>query len=68
LSRELGRPDLHTHARNYSSLREVKPLSVRVEPGFVTHPEEGPRLADPTEIGREAVAILHGIEAFLARL
>ncbi len=68
LSTESGRVDLHKHGRNYSSLREVKPLSVRVEPGFMSHPEEGPRLADPDEILREAVAVLHGIEAYLARL
>jgi N-acetylmuramoyl-L-alanine amidase len=68
LSTESGRVDLHKHGRNYSSLREVKPLSVRVEPGFISHPEEGLRLADPDEILREAIAILHGIEAYLARL
>jgi N-acetylmuramoyl-L-alanine amidase len=68
LSSESGRIDLHKHARNYSSLREVKPLAVRVEPGFITHPEEGRKVADPEEIGREAMAVLHGIEAYLARL
>jgi N-acetylmuramoyl-L-alanine amidase len=68
LSGELGRVDLHKHGRNYACLREVKPLSVLVEPGFISHPEEGLQLADPVVIGREAVAILHGIEAYLARL
>ena len=68
LSRELGRTDLHKHGRNYAALREVKPLAVMVEPGFLTHPDEGPTLLDPWVIAREAEAILHGIEAYLARL
>jgi N-acetylmuramoyl-L-alanine amidase len=68
LTRELGRDDLSKHGRNYSCLREVKPLAVMVEPGYLTNPEEGPALADPETITREAVAIRHGIEAYLARL
>jgi N-acetylmuramoyl-L-alanine amidase len=68
LSHELGRVDLHKHGRNYACLREVKPLSVMVEPGFMSHPEESASLADPDVIVREAAAILHGIEAYLARL
>ena len=68
LSRELGRIDLHKHGRNYACLREVKPLAVMVEPGFLSHPDEGLTLADPEVINREAVAIRHGIEAYLARL
>ena len=68
LSRELGRADLHKHGRNYACLREVKPLAVMVEPGFLSNPEEARRLGDPETIAREAKAILHGIEAYLARL
>jgi N-acetylmuramoyl-L-alanine amidase len=68
LNGEVGRVDLHKHGRNYACLREVKPLAVMVEPGFLSHPEEGPSLADPGVIAREAAAILHGIEAYLARL
>ena len=68
LVRELGRVDLHKHGRNYACLREVKPLAVMVEPGYLSHPEEGPMLADPEIQTREAVAISHGIEAYLARL
>ena len=68
LSAELGRVDLHKHGRNYACLREVKPLSVMVEPGFLSHPEEARELCDPDVIAREAQAILHGIEAYLARL
>lgn len=68
LARELGRVDLHKHGRNYAALREVKPLSVMVEPGFLSHPVEGPALADPAVVAREAEAILHGIEAYLGRV
>lgn len=68
LCRELGRVDLHKHGRNYACLREVKPLAVMIEPGYLTHPKEGPRLADPEIITLEALAIIHGIEAYLARL
>jgi len=68
LSRELGRVDLRKHGRNYACLREVKPLAVMVEPGFISHPEEGLTLGDPETMARESQAILHGIEAYLARL
>lgn len=68
ISQELGRMDLRKHGRNYASLREVKPLSVVVEPGFLSNPEEAQELADPEIISREAQAIVHGIEAYLARL
>lgn len=68
LCRELCRVDLHKHGRNSAELREIKPISVIVEPGFLTHPEEGPALADPAVIAREAEAILHGIQAYLARV
>lgn len=68
ISRELGRPDLQKHGRNYACLREVKPLAVMVEPGFLSNPEEGRQLSDPETIAREAEAILHGMEAYLARL
>jgi N-acetylmuramoyl-L-alanine amidase len=68
LSQELGRVDLRKHGRNYACLREIKPLSVMVEPGFVSHPEEGPSLACPDVIAREATAILHALQAYLARV
>jgi N-acetylmuramoyl-L-alanine amidase len=66
--RELGRVDLRKHGRNYACLREVKPLAVMVEPGYLSHAEEGPTLSEPEVVTREAVAISHGIEAYLARL
>jgi N-acetylmuramoyl-L-alanine amidase len=60
--------DLHTHGRNYACLREVKPLAVMVEPGFLSNREEAASLAEPETIAREAEAIVRGIEAYLARL
>lgn len=68
ISNELERTDLHKHGRNYACLREVKPLAVQVEVGFMSHPDEGRALGDPDVTRREAVAILHGIERYLARL
>jgi N-acetylmuramoyl-L-alanine amidase len=67
VSRRLGRVDLHTHGRNYAALREVKPLSVVVDLGFLSNPEEGPTLVDPDVIAEEAAAIVEGVEAYLAR-
>jgi N-acetylmuramoyl-L-alanine amidase len=68
LSVELGRADLRKHGRDYACLREIRPLSVMVEPGFLSNPEEARELCDAGVITREAEAILHGIEAYLARL
>jgi N-acetylmuramoyl-L-alanine amidase len=67
LTAELERVDLHKHGRNYACLREVQPLSVMIEPGFMSHPEEGRSIADDDTIDREARAILRGIEHYLAR-
>lgn len=68
LSRELGRVDLRKHGRNYACLREIKALSIMVEPGFLSNPAEARELCDPSVIAREALAIMHGIAAYLARL
>ncbi|MGI5940071.1 MAG: N-acetylmuramoyl-L-alanine amidase [Thermoleophilia bacterium] len=68
LCNELGRVDLHKHGRNYACLREVKPLSVQVDLGYLSHPVEGPTLADSEVVAREAAAIMHGIACYLARL
>ncbi len=68
LSSELSRLDLHKHGRNYACLREVKPLAVQVDVGYMSHPEEGPALADANVKAREAAAIVRGIERYLGRL
>lgn len=67
VSQRLGRVDLHTHGRNYACLREVKPLSVIADLGYLSHPEEGPSLVDPEIVSREASAILEGLKAYLDR-
>lgn len=68
LCAETGRVDLRKHARNYGCLREIKPLSVQVEPGYISHPEESRSLADAAMVVREAAAIVRGIECYLGRL
>ncbi|MCZ7661629.1 MAG: N-acetylmuramoyl-L-alanine amidase [Thermoleophilia bacterium] len=67
LVEELGRIDLHTHGRNFVCLREIQGLSLLVEPGYVSHPEEGATLADPAVVEAEARAILRGIECYIER-
>lgn len=42
-----GAIDCHSHARSWDLLRRTKMPAVRVEVGYLTHPEEGARLADP---------------------
>jgi N-acetylmuramoyl-L-alanine amidase len=68
ISRELGRVDLQKHGRNYACLREVKPLAVLIEPGYLSNREEARELCDAAIIDREAQALVHGIEAYLHRL
>lgn len=68
LVRDAGRVDLHTHGRNFACLREPRRLAVMVEPGFITHPEEGGDLADGPGIRREAEALIAGIRSYLERL
>ena len=68
LCTELGRADLHKHGRNYACLREVKPLAVQIDVGYMSHPDEGPSLVGAAVKAREAAAIVRGIECYLARL
>jgi N-acetylmuramoyl-L-alanine amidase len=63
----LGRHDLHTHGRSFVCLREVQALAVMIEPGFITHPEEGQEIATPEGQEAEAGAIMAGLEAYLQR-
>ena len=42
-------PTSSKHGRNYACLREVKPLAVMVEPGFLSNPEEGPAAGRPDD-------------------
>ena len=68
LVKELGRVDLHPHGCNYACLREPQGLTVMVEPGVITHPEEGAQLATPDGLRREAQAIVGAIRSYLQRL
>lgn len=67
LVEEVGRDDLRTHGRNFACLREIDALAVMVEPGFITHLEEGPTLLQPEVIAAEAQAIVHGLDWYLQR-
>jgi N-acetylmuramoyl-L-alanine amidase len=67
LVEEVGRIDLHTHGRNYACLREPECLALMVACGFVTGHADGAHLAAPGGIHAEAAAVLHGIQAYLAR-
>lgn len=64
---ELGRVDLHPHGRNYTCLREPQTLTVMVEPGAITNPEEGAELADREGLAREAAAIVRAVSSYLER-
>ncbi|MHB9148540.1 MAG: N-acetylmuramoyl-L-alanine amidase [Thermoleophilia bacterium] len=68
LVKEVGRVDLHPHGCNYACLREPQGLTVMIEPGVITHPEEGAELATPEGVRREARAIVGAIRAYLERL
>jgi N-acetylmuramoyl-L-alanine amidase len=63
-----GRVDLHAHGRNYACLREPQCLTVMVEPGMITNPEEGAALAEPGGIQAEAEALVDAIRSYLERL
>jgi N-acetylmuramoyl-L-alanine amidase len=64
---QLGRVDLHTHGRNYACLREPRALAIMVEPGFITHPEEGRSSWRTVTLEGEARAVAAGIRAYLER-
>lgn len=63
----LGVTDLHTHGRNYACLREIDCLALMIEPGHLSHTEEGILPASPAGIEAAAEAILAGVRAYLER-
>ena len=67
LVEQLGRVDLHTHGRNYSCLREIRGLSVMVEPAFITGEKEGLKLLSEEHIKEEARALLTGLRWYVER-
>lgn len=62
---ETGAVNCRTHPSTMTILRESRAPAVIVEPGFLTHPEEGRRLCDPDYQNRLAQAITEAIDGFL---
>lgn len=48
LSRDLDTPNCRSHASTATLLRETRATAVAIEVGFLTHPQEGRLLADPS--------------------
>lgn len=60
-----GALNCRCHASRAGLLRETRAPAVIVEPGFLTHPEEGQRLRDPAYQDRVAAALSRATCAFL---
>ncbi|MDX1658996.1 MAG: N-acetylmuramoyl-L-alanine amidase [Nitriliruptorales bacterium] len=60
-----GTPNCRTHPSTSAVLRETKAPAVVVEPGFVTHPEEGRALLTPDRQGQIAHALADAVITFL---
>lgn len=60
-----GTPNCRTHASASTLLRESRAPAVIVEPGFLTHPEEGKQLLDPAYQRRIAGALSDAVSHFL---
>jgi N-acetylmuramoyl-L-alanine amidase len=58
-------PNCRTHPSTSALLRESRAPAAIVEPGFLTHPEEGLALADPAYQRRIAHALADAMVAFL---
>jgi N-acetylmuramoyl-L-alanine amidase len=58
-------PNCRTHPSTTALLRESLAPAVLVEPGFLTHPEEGVALADPVYQRRVATALADAMLRFL---
>jgi N-acetylmuramoyl-L-alanine amidase len=54
-------------AESWFVVRNSKMPAVLIELGFITHPQEGPRLRDPEYLLRLATGIYNGIERFIVR-
>lgn len=64
--RRTGAPDCRTHSSTAALLRETRAPAVVVEPGFLTHPEEGRALADPAYQDLVASGLAAALLEFLA--
>jgi len=51
----------------YRVLRDNVPLSLLVEPSYISNPEEEKRLRDPEYLGREALAIFFAVRSFFEK-
>ncbi|MFA9443879.1 N-acetylmuramoyl-L-alanine amidase [Egicoccus sp. AB-alg6-2] len=60
-----GTLNCRTHPSTTALLRESRAPAVLVEPGFLTHPEEGRALADPAHQRAIAAALADGLVGFL---
>ncbi|MFP5308819.1 MAG: N-acetylmuramoyl-L-alanine amidase [Actinomycetes bacterium] len=60
-----GTAHCRTHPSTTSILRESRAPAVVVEPGFLTHPEEGPALTDPDYQSLVAGALLDAVVVWL---
>lgn len=60
-----GTLNCRTHPASSSLLRESRAPAVIVEPGFLTHPQEGRSLADPATQRRIASALAGAVQTFL---
>lgn len=65
LAQRLGVPNCRAHPATLSLLRETRAPAVIVEPGFITHDEEGSRLADPTYQDEIADALTSAVTGHL---
>ena len=62
---ETGTVNCRTHPSTMTILRESRAPAVIVEPGFLTHPEEGRLLCDPEHQNRIAHALTEALNVFL---
>lgn len=60
-----GTPNCRTHPSTTAILRESRAPAVMVEPGFLTHPQEGLALTRPDYQGRIASALSDALVSFL---
>jgi hypothetical protein len=61
-----GTPNCRTHASTSAILRESRAPAVIVEPGFLTHPQEGEQLTDAGYQLLVAAALADALQTFLA--
>lgn len=62
---ETGAVNCRTHPSTMTILRESRAPAVIIEPGFLTHPEEGRKLTDPDHQNLLAQALIGALSDFL---